>query len=246
MINFDEFENKVFGKLKVIEYEIRNGHVYFKCQCSCGNQNYKYVRKDHLLNEDVQSCGCLYKERTHSKVDKPTYDFVDDIVIGTTFDGKQFIFDKDDYTKVSPYCWYFDAYGYVVARIGKKAAKLHRFLLDFPKSKVDHINRKRNDCRKCNLREISDTFNAVNRSKTTYNTSGIVGVYYRKNQNDWTARIKVNKQELFLGSFMDKEDAIKARLLAEQEHFGEYAPQKHLFDQYLAPKSNKLSRYITN
>jgi hypothetical protein len=42
----------------------------------------------------------------------------------------------------------------------------------------------------------------------------------------------VNRKQIRLGCFSDKIDAIKARLKAEKEYFGEFAPQQHLFEQY--------------
>lgn len=42
----------------------------------------------------------------------------------------------------------------------------------------------------------------------------------------------MNNKTKYLGSFKNKEGAIKARLEAEAKYFGEFAPQKHLFEQY--------------
>ena len=46
------------------------------------------------------------------------------------------------------------------------------------------------------------------------------------------ARIVLNKKDIYLGRYSNKEDAIKARLEAEIKYFGEFAPQRHLFEQY--------------
>lgn len=35
-----------------------------------------------------------------------------------------------------------------------------------------------------------------------------------------------------LGKFINKKDAIVARLKAEKEYFGEFAPQRRLFEEY--------------
>lgn len=35
-----------------------------------------------------------------------------------------------------------------------------------------------------------------------------------------------------LSRFVNKEDAIRARLRAERQYFGEFAPQRHLFEEY--------------
>lgn len=40
------------------------------------------------------------------------------------------------------------------------------------------------------------------------------------------------KKQILLGRFNDKTDAIKSRLIAEKDMFGEFAPQKHLYGKY--------------
>ena len=44
-----------------------------------------------------------------------------------------------------------------------------------------------------------------------------------------------------LGYFNIKEDAIKTRLEAEAKYYGEFAPQRHLFEQYGITQQNDLS-----
>lgn len=43
---------------------------------------------------------------------------------------------------------------------------------------------------------------------------------------------EVENKEIYLGAFASKDDAIKTRLEAEAKHFGEFAPQRHLFEEY--------------
>lgn len=64
--------------------------------------------------------------------------------------------------------------------------------------------------------------------------SGIIGVTPVKDSNPqkWKAYITVNKKNINLGSYFDKNDAIIARLNAEREYWGEFAPQRHLFEEY--------------
>ena len=67
--------------------------------------------------------------------------------------------------------------------------------------------------------------------KTTFSFKSI-GVVYDRNREKWMARIVLNKKDIYLGRYSNKEDAIKARLEAEIKYFGEFAPQRHLFEQY--------------
>ena len=70
------------------------------------------------------------------------------------------------------------------------------------------------------------------------NQSGIMGVGFNKSSQQWRARITVNGVPIYLGSFNNKEDAIKTRLQAEIKYFGEFAPQKHLYEQYGITEQN--------
>lgn len=69
-------------------------------------------------------------------------------------------------------------------------------------------------------------------SKSIKNKSGVVGVSWNKKRNNWKSVLIFDGKENYLGNFKSKDDAIKARLLAEIQYYGECAPQKHLFNQY--------------
>ena len=97
---------------------------------------------------------------------------------------------------------------------------------------VDHINRDRLDNRINNLRESSFVENNQNKSITDKNTSGIIGVNYRKDRNKFRAFITYNRRQISLGNFDLIEDAIIARLNAEVLYFKHNAPQSYLFDSY--------------
>jgi hypothetical protein len=59
-------EDHDFGRLTCMyrvdppESAVNNGHRYYLCQCSCGNEI--VVRLDSLLSGNTQSCGCLCSE----------------------------------------------------------------------------------------------------------------------------------------------------------------------------------------
>lgn len=45
---------------------------------------------------------------------------------------------------------------------------------------------------------------------------------YRSDRSKWYAEIQVNNKKIRLGSYIDKEKAVRARLEAEIKYFGEY------------------------
>lgn len=128
---------------------------------------------------------------------------------------------------IKDFCWFLDKDGYVVSHLSgtrnnRKGVKFHRLLLpDF--KIIDHINNKKHDNRKVNLREVTDSQNQMNQGVQRNNTSGVTGVYWDKESNRWYAVITVNKNSIFLGYFDNFEDAVMARKEAEEKYFGEYS-----------------------
>ena len=62
--------------------------------------------------------------------------------------------------------------------------------------------------------------------------SGVNGVYWDKSKNKWAANIRYDGKRYFLGRYIDKNDAVVARLLAEKKYYGGNAPQSYLFNEY--------------
>lgn len=114
-------------------------------------------------------------------------------------------------------------------------SELHRVIkmhfVIFEKN-CDHKNRNPLDNRKSNLRKATKYENAANHSKSIRNTSGVIGVNWNNSENKWIAQLKKEHKVVYYKRFNNKEDAIRARLKAEKEYFGEFAPQRHLFEQY--------------
>jgi lipopolysaccharide biosynthesis protein len=59
-----------------------------------------------------------------------------------------------------------------------------------------------------------------------------MGVQFSKRVSKWGVHLTINKNHLSFGYYDDVEKAIELRLVAEKEYFGEFAPQKHLFEKY--------------
>jgi hypothetical protein len=69
-----------------------------------------------------------------------------------------------------------------------------------------------------NLRKVTDSGNMLNAKRGRNNTSGHRGVSYKRETKKWTARIDINGEQIWLGCYDYKEDAISARLKAEADN----------------------------
>lgn len=171
-------------------------------------------------------------ERKYNK-----YDLSGEYGVGWTSNtNKEFYFDLEDYDKIKDYCWreyrQKDCDHITLRTRDRESGKnIMMHCLVFGKY-CDHINRNPLDNRKGNLRIATAKENARNSSVAKNNTSGVSGVTWNKRDNMWQARIGIDWKSKSLGYFNNKDDAIKARLKAEKEYFGEFAPQRELFDEY--------------
>lgn len=101
-----------------------------------------------------------------------------------------------------------------------KLIYLHRYIVNAPDGTyVDHINGNTLDNRKCNLRITNNADNVRNGKIRINNSTGINGVYFRKERNRFIATIKVNYKKINLGSFKTLEEATNARKLAEIKYW---------------------------
>ena len=241
----EELVGKTFGELTVLKEVEKDKHnrTRFECVCSCGNS---VIYKGTLIATGRRTdCGHGGKKRVidknKSKKGQNNYIVSDDYVIGITTNTKEeFYIDKEDLEKIKGYTW-IDHRGYIESSykddITKKkvALYLHREVLSLPsyketKIEVDHINKNKHDNRKSNLRETIHSENCKNTTLQKKSRTGFIGVNI--NNNKFYAVIRCGKNRYKLGSFNNIEDALVARLKAEKELFGEFAPQKHLFEKY--------------
>jgi hypothetical protein len=93
---------------------------------------------------------------------------------------------------------------------------------EWPHGEVDHVNHDTTDNRLCNLRVVDRNSNTRNLPKASNNTSGATGVYWFKQMQCWTARIRVDRKLVSLGCFDSFDDAAAARKAAERQ-FGFHA-----------------------
>lgn len=147
-------------------------------------------------------------------------------------DDYEFYIDIDDIKLLENHYWTLSR-GYMESRDKGKLIRLHRVIMDAPAGKVvDHIDHDKLNNRKSNLRVCNHSRNGQNSQISINNASGVTGVCWHKKANKWTAQIKHQYDNHYLGLFADFDEAVKARLKAEAVYFGEFAPQKHLYKKY--------------
>lgn len=162
------------------------------------------------------------------------YEFNNEYIIGYASNtNNPFFIDKDDYEKIKNMCWSENDQGYIISYSldRKRAIRLHRFVLNLDsndKTIVDHINNKRNDNRKSNLRFADKQTNGINRPANKNNVLGYKGVSLNRNKTKYYASIMVNYKHIHLGTFDTLDEAIKARKKAEIKYFGEFAYDEDL------------------
>ena len=112
--------------------------------------------------------------------------------------------------------------GYLKGMVNSKMLLSHRVFWamchdEWPEQ-IDHINGIRDDNRLCNLRAANDYENSRNRKLPQNNTSGVVGVYFQKSSGKWKSQILTREKTVYLGLFLDFNDAVLSRIEAEKKY----------------------------
>jgi len=122
--------------------------------------------------------------------------------------------DKKILNKIKKYKWHLGNHGYAIYNNNKILLLHHLILPKRSKLTVDHIDtNKLNNC-KSNLRYATKTENLRNRKAKGY--------CWNKKDKRWQPYIRVKYKQINLGSFINEEDAIKARKQAEIKYFKEF------------------------
>lgn len=195
-------------------------YKYLKLQCSCGN--IKEIRIDAL---GLKCHSCSTKENNLNRRAKREY-ITDGAVTRLMFNDIAILIDTDMVKHIDNILW----------RVSKKDKRvrgedsegrtifLYRYLfevkgIDIDGKQIDHINRDTLDNRFCNLNIVNASENNENKGMLSRNSSGFSGVSWMRSKNKWRARITKDRKEYHLGLFDTKEEAIQARLKAEDELF---------------------------
>lgn len=117
--------------------------------------------------------------------------------------------------------------GYLLINIIGHSHRAHRLAWlymtgKWPNGQIDHDNNIKHDNRWINLRLANNQLNHYNLLKPKNNTSGAKGVR-KLNNGEYSARIKHNKKEVYLGMFFTLQQASEAYMNKAKELANEFA-----------------------
>lgn len=225
----ENLNGKMFNRWKVIRFSHKVGYgKYFICQClDCGTEHTLYIQS--VISGKSKSCGCKSRKETAYNINKKYNDFIIvDNIVNVFIDNdkeKVMLCDIEDWERLKEYYW-TEQRGYAVAIKDYKYIRFHRVVMDVDDSKiqVDHINGKRLDNRKSNLRRCSNQENSMNKYKNSNNSSGYKGVYFDKDRGKWRGSIQFNgKSYKSPQRYSTPEEAYKWYVEKSNELFGEYS-----------------------
>jgi hypothetical protein len=136
--------------------------------------------------------------------------------------------DAADFELVNQYKWCASRSGrgnkFYAVRMNKgKLQGMHRFLMNPPEGMVtDHIDGNSLDNRRGNMRNCTQQQNNYS-TRQRPGRSGCVGVTPNAKGDKWVARIRKDGEETYLGTFVDKQEAVRVRDRKAAELFGEFA-----------------------
>lgn len=128
------------------------------------------------------------------------------------------VVDAADAEWVNQWRWHLHSRGYAVRSVAvngnPRQIFLHRELLGLPRVRdgreVDHVDRDKLNNRRSNLRVVTHAQNVQNFPSHRGSTSGHRGVHWSSRKRKWVAKVRVNREQIFLGHFESEMDAAVA------------------------------------
>jgi hypothetical protein len=165
-------------------------------QCWCVNN--EFIKVNYYINKFGLYAELLAKASDQLKIELKNIILIRDNycvirIISKSYGIKDVLFDVSDLDLVLLHRWCLCSkkLPYCCTNINGKSISLHSLIferynnIDDDKI-IDHYNRNNLDCRRSNLREITQRENCQNRSKHKNNSSGIIGI--RKRNNSWVEK----------------------------------------------------------
>lgn len=184
-------------------------------RCKCGREFIAVI--DTVLRGATKSCGCLNDMKR--KIPKRT----------THGMCKTKLYRK--WSRMKARCYnksnkdYPDYGGRGITVCDEWIKSFVKFYEDMAGGYEEHLELDRKDVNgnycKENCRWVTEQEQAWNKRVYKNNRSGVAGVTWNKKAGRWEARISKDRKEYYLGFYVEKEAAIKARLDAEIVFYGQ-------------------------
>lgn len=208
MSNIKDLTESKIGTLLLLERKREKNRTYYLCKCDCGNE--KWIRSDRLTGETV-SCGCKREYNFRDLTNKRFGMLTAIKVVGKTENNGYLWKCKCDCGNYKDVPLSGLISGRVVScgcyhkeELKKNIGKVFKSFKD--KNLVDNTN--------ISYLKLDKPIKS--------NKSGVTGVSFNNRDGLWIANITFKKKRYYLGSFKNKEDAIKARKEAEEKYFKEF------------------------
>jgi len=137
--------------------------------------------------------------------------------------GEVVTIDREDYPIWKLYTWRI-----LHAKNGLKYVQnsqgelLHRLIMGLPDSYTDHRDGNGLNNSKSNLRKATNAQNQQNVRKVR-GVSKYKNVCWRKSDQRWVVRISFNGERIYIGAFIDEDEAGKAAIEADKNFYGEFS-----------------------
>lgn len=146
--------------------------------------------------------------------------------------GATALVDEADFERISAHRWYLDTKGYAICNIRGRMIRMHRMVMNLGygsaearRPVVDHINKRKLDNRRANLRVCTQSQNCANSPARGGRT--LKGVYWIGRDRTWECRFR----QKYIGRFETSYDAACAYDDAAHAYYGAFAklnfPSRH-------------------
>lgn len=200
---------KTYGKHTILEAfkHPEKNRTYYKIQCDKGHV--KDVRSDAFYHH-VDFCGQCDRANPHYK--------------SRTYNSWDAMIQRCNNPNSNSY-WKYGAVGICCypewsTPGGDGWKNFFEYMGECPEGmSLDRYPDKTGNYEPGNVRWATNSEQGYNQKLRSTNKSGKTGVYYWKGK--WVARITYNNKDIYLGSSLDFEEAVKLRVEAELKYFGE-------------------------
>ncbi|CAH9014422.1 putative HNH endonuclease [Vibrio phage 495E54-1] len=191
----------------------KEGKNKLVCKCACGR---RLTITPWLFKNNKEGCS-VHKNTVEFREGKAILDVSTDLL-----PEKYLVVDAEDYSKIYKTRWYaVEGRNTVYANgsVNGKTKAVHQVILPVSLGElVDHQDQDGLNNVRRNLRCTDKQGNARNTVIHKDNTSGTMGVTWKKDKSKWKAYINVYSKQIHLGYFTEYQEAVSARKAAEVKY----------------------------